>query len=62
MSDFIENSAVQMDHAGFHEAVNALERLIEVKVSENELQKHGAMGVGPREVLDMKRISTNLAL
>ncbi len=40
MSDFIENHAVQIDHAGFHEAVNTLERLIKAKASENELQKH----------------------
>jgi len=40
MSNFIENHAVQIDHAGFGEAVSLLERLIEVKASENELQKH----------------------
>lgn len=40
MSDFIENHAVKLDHAGFNEAVNSLERLIEAKASENVLQKH----------------------
>ena len=40
MADFIENHTVQIDHAGFNKAVNELERLIEAKASENELQKH----------------------
>ena len=40
MPDFIENHAVQINHSGFKDAVNELERLIEANASENELQKH----------------------
>jgi len=40
MTDFIENHAVQMDHAGFKKAVDVLESLVENDASENELQKH----------------------
>lgn len=40
MTDFIENHAVQIDHAGFQEAVNTLEYLVANDASENELQKH----------------------
>lgn len=40
MADFIENHAVQMDHAGFKKAVDVLENLVENDASENELQKH----------------------
>ncbi len=40
MTDFLENHAVKMNHSGFKDAVNELERLVEADVSENELQKH----------------------
>lgn len=40
MTDFIEKHAVQIDHAGFKEAVDVLENLVENNASENELQKH----------------------
>jgi hypothetical protein len=40
MTDYIEDHAVQIDHAGFMKAVDTLESLIETNVSENELQKH----------------------
>jgi hypothetical protein len=39
MRDFIDKHAVQIDHGGFKDAVNELERLIEAEASENELQK-----------------------
>lgn len=40
MSDFIEDHAVKINHGGFKEAVDELERLIEADASENALQKH----------------------